>query len=212
MVDLETVKNFSQFLALRGPRFMSQNLIWSGTKFLNLCSNDLQGKIEEASQGYETIYKTGPVYYKLAMSMIMTVTPESIQVIDHALQQLKVLDFDGENVVEFNSTFRSLHIMLHNNDKLFGDEMTTLINGYCTSSTDKFNARMQVMFVKILVLSQEDQAEDPRPKRYDIPNRSNAIIDNDPQDNNRQCNCPAGNIMVTKDYYGSYEAKDMICN
>jgi hypothetical protein len=105
MVDLETVKNFSQFLALRGPRFMSQNLIWSGTKFLNLCSNDLQGKIEEASQGYETIYKTGPVYYKLAMSMIMMVTPESIQVINHTLQQLKVLEFDSENVVEFNSAF-----------------------------------------------------------------------------------------------------------
>jgi hypothetical protein len=50
MVDLETVKHFSQFLALQGPRFMSQNLIWSGTKFLNSCSDDLQGKIKEASQ------------------------------------------------------------------------------------------------------------------------------------------------------------------
>jgi hypothetical protein len=36
--------------------------------------------------------------------------------------------------------------MLCNNDKLFGDEMTTLINSYCTSSTDEFNARMQVIF------------------------------------------------------------------
>jgi hypothetical protein len=49
-------------------------------------------------------------------------------------------------------------------------------------------------------------------QRYNIPNRSNATIDNDSQDNNRQCNCPAGNIIVTKDYYGSYKAKDMICN
>jgi hypothetical protein len=125
---------------------MSQNSIWSGTKFLNLCSDDLQGRIEEVSQGYETIHKTGPVHYKLAMSMIMTVMPESIRVIDQALQQLKVSDFDGENVVEFSTAFRSLHIVLHNNDKLVGHEMTTLINGYCTSSTNEFNARMQVIF------------------------------------------------------------------
>jgi hypothetical protein len=36
--------------------------------------------------------------------------------------------------------------MLCNNDKLFGDKMSILINGYCTSSTDEFNARMQVIF------------------------------------------------------------------
>jgi hypothetical protein len=111
-----------------------------------LCSDDLRGKIEEASQGFLTISKTGPVYYKLAMSMIMTITTTSIRVIDHALQQLKVSDFDGKNIVEFNSAFRSLYIMLCNNDKLFRDEMTTLIDGYCTSSTDEFNARMHVIF------------------------------------------------------------------
>jgi hypothetical protein len=146
MVDLETVKKFSQFLALCGLRFMTQNLIWSGTKFLNSCSDNLQEKIEEASQGFLTMYKTGPVCYKLAMSMIMTVSPVSIRVIDHALQQLKISDCNSKKIVEFNSVFQSLYIMLHNNDKLFGDEMTTLINGYCTSSTDKFNARMCVIF------------------------------------------------------------------
>jgi hypothetical protein len=145
-VDLETVKHFSQFVALRGPRFMSQNLIWSGTKFLNSCSDDLRGKIEEATQGFPTTNKTGPVYFKIAMSMIMTVNAESIRVIDQALRQVKLSDFDGENVVEYNSTFRSLYVMLRNNDKLFGDELQTLTNGYCTSSTDEFNAGICVIF------------------------------------------------------------------
>jgi hypothetical protein len=39
----------------------------------------------------------------------MMVTPESIQAIEHALQQLKVSDFDGENVVEYNSALQSLY-------------------------------------------------------------------------------------------------------
>jgi hypothetical protein len=49
-------------------------------------------------------------------------------------------------------------------------------------------------------------------QRYNKHNCSNTIIVNGSQDNNRQCNCPLGNIMVTKDYYGSYIANEMIGN
>jgi len=51
---------------------MVQNLIWSGTNFLESCDKELLNKIKECTKSYAFMEKTGPVYSSVALEMIQS--------------------------------------------------------------------------------------------------------------------------------------------
>jgi len=55
--------------ALMDLIILVQNLLWSGTKFLESCDEELFNKIKECTKSCEFMEKTGPVYFCVALEM-----------------------------------------------------------------------------------------------------------------------------------------------
>ena len=80
-VTLESVKMASAWYEKWGQRYKVENLHWSGDKLLNSYEQELREKIVEYSSALEIQYKTGPVYFKLMMDLILSSTPHSLRTV-----------------------------------------------------------------------------------------------------------------------------------
>ena len=93
-VSLEQVRQFSAYLMMAGQDYHVQNLIWSGTKLLDSCSETLRSKIIEKSLGDTVEYKSGIVYFKIMMMLIAASSPKSMRLLLNRLQTMGLKDFD----------------------------------------------------------------------------------------------------------------------
>ena len=73
---LNTVKMAGCFQIQAGREFHVQNLLWSGTKLLNSCTELLRSKMIEKTIGSPVECLTGPCYFKIMMDQITASSPK----------------------------------------------------------------------------------------------------------------------------------------
>ena len=69
-----------------GPKYMGENLMWSGTKLLNSCEDDLRQKIEETKNHLPTVCHTGPVFFKILVDLVIASSSQSMRVLERRLK------------------------------------------------------------------------------------------------------------------------------
>ena len=115
-----------------------QDLLWSGNKVLNSCSQLLREKVEESVISLDTHHKTGPVYFKLMMDLILSSTPVSMRAIVRKLEHLTLKEFKGESVVTAVSLVRGAVSMMDNNKSIPTDIQEIVFRITKTSSSGEF--------------------------------------------------------------------------
>ena len=136
--DLTLVRQVSEFQMLRGQDYHAENLIWSGTKLLNSCEDRLRQKIEEQTKDFSLRHRTGPVYFKLMMCLIIASSSQALRAMAKRIEQLSLKEFKGENVIQAVSFLRTGISMLNDNNQLPGDIITLLTTGFKKCSTQAF--------------------------------------------------------------------------
>jgi len=76
---------------------MVQNLLWSGTKFLESCNDKLLNKIKECTKSYAFMEKTGLVYFSVALEMIQSSAEAVLRTLTRELETISLKNIDGEN-------------------------------------------------------------------------------------------------------------------
>jgi hypothetical protein len=148
-VDIETMKSASEFVALQGKdNYLVQNLLWSGTKLLNsFCHDKLRRKIKEKTMNWSVLHTTRPVYFKvIMMENILVSTPESMHGLMTILQDMKLSDFNGENVTEFISFARGAIEQLWNNNALLTDMLSLVAQALKACETQDFVSYINIMY------------------------------------------------------------------
>ena len=138
-LDVETVLKFSDWISKFGDDSDMQDLLWSGNKVLNSCSQLLREKFEESIISLDTHHKTGPVYFKLMMDLILSSTPVSMRAIVRKLEYLTLKESKGESVVTAVSLVRGAVSMMDNNKSIPTDIQEIVFRIMKTSSSEEFN-------------------------------------------------------------------------
>ena len=126
-----------------------QNLEWSKKKLLNSCDEKLGDKIREKLTGLDVFETGGPVCFKIMMDAIGASTAKSVRAIGRKLENLKLSDFDGENVTTMASYFSGACSLLDNCNALPQDITQVACRVFKTSSNDDFNNHMQHIYTSI---------------------------------------------------------------
>ena len=113
-VELNLVKDWSEYVASAGEPYLVENLLWSGAKIKASLTDGLKEKLIEKTMGWPVVYQTGVVYFKLIMNFIQDSTPKSSRLLITKLQELLVTDYDGENVRMTCSTIKGAYEILMN--------------------------------------------------------------------------------------------------
>ena len=144
-VDLQTVIKANKFYYSYGAEYHAENIKWSGEKILNSCSTSLRDKILEEVQDFNTAEKGGPVYFKVMMDLVIATSDTAMRSVVNRVNDLKLSDFDGENVLLFGSYIRGA-ILLLKNHKAVPHDMTQLIyKGLKASSCNEFTEFITAM-------------------------------------------------------------------
>ena len=138
-VDLKLVRQVSEFHMLRGATYHAENSIWSGTKLLNSCEERLRQKIEEQTKDFSLRHRTGPVYFKIMMGLIVASSSQALRAMAKRIENLSLKEFSGENVIQAVSFLRTGIGMLSDNGQLPGDIITLLTTGFKKCSTKDFS-------------------------------------------------------------------------
>ena len=131
------MKKASEFFQRRGQLYHVQNLLWSGTKVLNSCDEELRKKIEEQVIEYPIEHRTGPVYYKLMIELVQASSASSMRALTKQLEELSVKDFDGESVITYVSIMRGVIEQLRNNNAVPSDAIELIGDGLKKTSTER---------------------------------------------------------------------------
>ena len=137
-IELDTVKSAGCFLIQAGREFHVQNLLWSGTKLLNSCTELLRSKMIEKTIGSPVECLTGPYYFKIMMDLITASSPKSMRTLLNRLQTMALKDFDGENVIRAASTIKGAIEILKNNEAVPRDILDMVFNIMKRCSTPDF--------------------------------------------------------------------------
>jgi hypothetical protein len=138
-VSLEVVKKASVYRATFGQDYHVQNLLWSGTKLLNSCDEKLRQKLLEQTSQWAVYHRTGPVYFKVMVQLILASSAQCLRGLIQQLESLKVTDFNGENVAAYVSFARGAIERLSNNNAVPFDLRTILTDAMSVTSTKAFN-------------------------------------------------------------------------
>lgn len=144
-VDIELVKTASTWVMKYGADYHTENLFWSGAKILHSCTARLREKIEESTHFLPTHQKTGPVYFVVLYSIVLSSTPVSMRAVIRRLEDLKLSSFEGENVKNAASLIRGAVGLLENNNDLPSDMVDIAFKIMKTSSTTEFNTHVTTM-------------------------------------------------------------------
>lgn len=145
-VDLELIKKASEYMSGYRQWWILQNLLWSGAKLLNSCNDKLRQKIEEKTLGWSVEHLTGPVYFKIMLENILASSPESMRGLTTTLQETKLTDFDGENVVEYMSFVHGAIEQLRNNNALPVDVLPIVANALKHCKVEDFMSYVNTMY------------------------------------------------------------------
>ena len=139
-VDLETVKHMNSYIMKYGANYMVQNLTWGSEKILNSCDTDLKAKIIESVYKLPIEHRGAIVTFKLMMNHVISTTNSSLRNIINHMNNLRLTHFDGENVSEAVSYFRSARTILRNNNYEPLDIDDIIFTCFKDLSTQEFNS------------------------------------------------------------------------
>ena len=80
-VDIDIVKQASEWFMRFGQDYHTENLFWSGAKVLNSCSARLREKIEESTSEFRVVHRTGPVYMTMLSYLALQLVCEQSLVV-----------------------------------------------------------------------------------------------------------------------------------
>ena len=95
--------HMSKFWMEIGQEFHAESLLWSGTKLLNSCDEELRQKIEEKTLQFGVKHKTGIVYFHIMINLIQSSLAPVMRAVTKKLETLRITDFPGENVLTASS-------------------------------------------------------------------------------------------------------------
>ena len=144
-VDLETVKHWNAYCLAYGPTYMAQNLAWGMEKILNSCDDYLRTKILESVNKYSVMHRGSIVVFKHMITLIISTSNSSLRSMTNRMTNLRITDFDGENVAEAVSFFRGGRTILSNNNFEPPDFDNIIFDSFKASSTPEFNALVSTM-------------------------------------------------------------------
>lgn len=137
-VDIELVKNWSEYLTMAGEEYLVENLLWSGVKIKLSLTEGLRAKLMEKTIGWPVMYHTGVVYFKLVMNFIAESTPRSTRSLITKLQELSVRDYDGENIRQVCSTIKGAYEVLLSKTAVPPDFLELVFDVFDRCSVEKF--------------------------------------------------------------------------
>ena len=143
--DLTIVKQHCRFMCLFGPEYQLENLQWGAEKILNSCDASLRHKITEITKNFPELESGSIVIFKVMMTLVISSTSAALRTLTKKLDNLKLTDFDGENVSKCSSFVRGAVSLMESNKALPKDieEMTFTIFKYC--STPDFVAHVSFL-------------------------------------------------------------------
>ena len=124
--DLSLVIQANEFYYAYGAEYHAENIEWSGEKISNSCSASLRNKILEEVQDFKVSEKGGPVDFKIMMDLVIVTSDTAMRAVVNRINDLKLSDFDGENVLLFGSYVRGATLLLKNHNAIPHD-LTQLI-------------------------------------------------------------------------------------
>ena len=173
---IESVRDYSIYVSDYGPKYMVQNLLWSGTKFLESCDKELRNKIKERTNSYSFYEKSGPVYFCVGLEMIQSSAEAVLRTLTRALETVHLKHIDGENVWTLASILRGITESLSSNNLLPADAMTLVANSLTQCSTQKFVSFVEFMYHEHTMGSRKlsiDEVLTRAERRYDELLKSN---------------------------------------
>ena len=101
--SLDLCKDSGSVDNLYGKEYHAENIKWLGEKLLNSCDSDLKDKILVETQDFKSSEKGGPIYYKIMMDFVIATSDTVMRSVVNRINDLKLSDFVGENVLQFGS-------------------------------------------------------------------------------------------------------------
>jgi hypothetical protein len=148
-VTEKEVAQSNRFYATRivgdDAKLFSQNLQLTYKHLVNNTEADLVTKVNETYSEYPTAERGGPLFFKIMMDKLQNNSEDAATYLISVVKNLKITDYDGENVDNVVSLVRGAHKRLLNlksrtQKSLLPDDFAeTLLQVFQTSSVPEFN-------------------------------------------------------------------------
>jgi hypothetical protein len=126
-------------------KLFSQNLQLTYKHLVHNTEDDLVTKVNETYSEYPTAERGGPLFFKIMMDKLQNNSEDAATYLISVVKNLKITDYDGENVDNVVSLVRGAHKRLLNlksrtQKSLLPDDFAeTLLQVFQTSSVPEFN-------------------------------------------------------------------------
>jgi hypothetical protein len=120
-ITVEEVKESNKYYSQYGLRFTVENLVWSEARVLNSLEPRLQSKILDKLRATPAVSRGGPLALKLALDVILDLTPDNLHAMSEAIRTLKLADFPGEHIGKAIAYLRGTILILRNCKSLMDD-------------------------------------------------------------------------------------------
>ena len=117
-VDLETVKKGTAWYNKYGQTYHVENIKWSGQAILNSCTTELRSKMVEAIREIPESEKGGPTYLMMMIKKIIATSDTALRGLTKKLENLKLTDYDGENVLDCVTFIRNAVKIMRDHDSI----------------------------------------------------------------------------------------------
>ena len=128
-----------------------QNLRLTAEYLQNNSEERLRKKVEETYNKYLPSEKGGPLYFKLMMDILQSSSEEAAKYLIKVVRNIKVTDYDGENIETVVSLIRGAVNRLdnlrdqHNNSSIPKDFIEDIVAIFQTTSIPKFNSTFELL-------------------------------------------------------------------
>ena len=156
IVTIDLLKHYAQidepqvlasvtFLRKYGQDYDLQNLDWTNELMINVCDPILSSKINERLAGYSIKSQGGPLFLYLMLQLIISTSEETSKALLSRLDNLKIYQIEGENVLNVVSLVRKAVERLELVHKLPDNILEKLLDIFQTSSIKDFNSLFAAM-------------------------------------------------------------------
>ena len=136
------------FLRKYGQDFDLHNLDWSHELLINCCDAILSSKINERLSGYSVKTQGGPLFLYLMLQLIISTCEEASKALLARLDNLKIHQVEGGNVLTVVSLVRKAVDRLSLVHKLPDDIVEQLFDIFQTTSVKDFNSLFSAMKIQ----------------------------------------------------------------
>ena len=149
-IELPDIKlSCKSYFEFGSEDYIVENLAWSGEKLLNSCDDSLRQTIQGHSLNFEVHERVGPVYLKVMLDIIFNVSDRSLRALVSRIENMKLSDYNGENVAKACDFLRSAHLILVNCDFMPPDFIDQLYKFFKTAHSVDFQQQISSLQVMI---------------------------------------------------------------